>query len=139
MTKNVLHFTPRDELEPRENVKLFIALCRQSEVLGASSQFDSDVWSVGSLKGRNSVHRAVFSTYESVRDGRSDQAMPQPFLDFAKATLIYLHDCRPVVSQSVRVSALRFLEAALRQGSKASRPTAVDIGVLDSAVELAVK
>ncbi|HDS0921991.1 hypothetical protein [Stenotrophomonas bentonitica] len=139
MTKNVLHFTPRDELEPRENIQQFITICRKSKVLGANCQFDSDVWSLGSFKGHNKVHRAVFSTYESVRGGRSVETMPQPFLDFAKATLIYLHDCRPVVSQSIRVSALRFLEAALRQGNKASRPTAVDIGVLDSAVELAVR
>lgn len=139
MTNNLLHFTPRDELEPRENIQQFITLCRRSRVLGASSQFDSDVWSLGGFKGHNKIHRVVFSTYESVRDARSGQTMPQPFLDFAKATLIYLHDCRPVVSQSPRVSALRFLEAALRQGNKASRPTAVDAEVLDSAVELAVK
>ncbi|WP_340568892.1 hypothetical protein [Stenotrophomonas sp. G106K1] len=139
MTKNVLHFTPRDELEPLENIQQFIAICRQSEVLGASAQFESDVWILGNLKGHNTVNRAIFRTYESVRDGRRGLPMPQPFLDFAKATLVYLHDCRPVVSQGIRLSALRVMEAALRQGNKGSRPSAVDVGVLDGAVEIAVQ
>ena len=46
---------------------------------------------------------------------------------------------RPVVCQAVRVSALRFLEAALRGCGKDSCPTAVNEDVLDTAVELARK
>lgn len=65
--------------------------------------------------------------------------MPPPFIDFAKALLIYLQDSRPVSSQGARVSALRYLEAALREWGKGSRPTAVNVEVLDTAVELAHK
>jgi len=74
---------------------------------------------------------------EAASKAASEPSMPQPFLDFAKAALVYLHDKRPVVSQSLRISALRCLEAALREWSKGSRPTAVNVDVLDTAVELA--
>jgi hypothetical protein len=133
----VLSFTPRAELEPSANLEVFVRLCRDSEVLGAKSQFDKNVWDVGYLKGHNKVHRVVFSTLEASRENKPTPSLPHPFLDFAKATLVYLHDKRAVESQSVRIAAFRCLEAALRESSKGSRPTAVDEMVLDSAVELA--
>ena len=74
---------------------------------------------------------------EAASKRASVPCLPEPFMDFSKAALVYLHDRRPVVSQAVRVSALRFLEAALRDSNKGSRPTAVTSEVLDSAVELA--
>jgi len=139
MSTAVLHFTPRAELEPQANLDAFIELCKQSEVLGACRQFGLNVWEIGFLKGHNKVHRAVFSSLEASSVGAPEPTMPQPFLDFAKAALVYLHDKRPVVSNSVRVAAFRCLEAALREWSKGSRPTAVNVDVLDTAVELARK
>lgn len=139
MSTPVLNFTPRAELEPLANIGAFVELCRESEVLGAKGQFDKNVWDVGYLKGHNKVHRAVFSTLEASSNNEAEPSLPHPFLDFAKATLVYLHDKRPVTSISPRVAALRCLEAALRDLSKGSRPTAVDEMVLDSAVEFARK
>jgi hypothetical protein len=132
-----LTFTPKSELEPSANLDAFVKLCRNSEVLGAKRQFHINVWDIGYLKGHNTVHRAVFSTLEASGDNQHEPSLPAPFLDFAKATLVYLHDKRPVESQTTRVTALRCLEAALRHLNKGSRPTAVDEMVLDSAVELA--
>lgn len=137
MSAAVLHFTPKAELGPQSNLEALVATCRQSEVLRACDQFDRNVWDIGYLKGHKKVHRAVFSTLEASSRGLSDPSFPQPFLDFAKATLVYLHDRRPVVSQDVRVAALRCLEAALRESSKGARPTAVNEDVLDNAVALA--
>jgi hypothetical protein len=71
--------------------------------------------------------------------GEAEPSLPQPFLDFAKATIIYLQDTKPAVDQGTRISALRCLEAALRECRKDSRPTAVDETILDTAVELAMK
>ena len=139
MSASVLNFTTRAELEPSANLEVFVRLCRDSEVLGAKSQFEKNVWDVGYLKGQNKVHRAVFSTLEASRENEPSPSLPHPFLDFAKATLVYLHDKRAVESQSTRIAALRCLEAALRESSKGSRPTAVDEMVLDSAVQLAKK
>lgn len=137
MSAPVLSFTPRAELGPAANLNKFIALCRQSDVLGARSQFDKNVWEIGHFKGQNKQNRVVFSTLEASDQNKSVPAFPTQFLDFAKAAIVYLHDKQPVVSQSPRVGALRCLEAALRESGKGSRPTAIDEMVLDSAVELA--
>lgn len=139
MSAPVLHFTPRAELEPQANLAAFIEVCKQSEVLGAWRQFALNVWDIGHFKGQNKVNRAVFSSLEASSASLPEPAMPQPFLDFAKAALVYLHDKRPVVSQAIRIAALRCLEAALREWSKGSRPTGVNVDVLDTAVELAKK
>ena len=139
MRAPVLNFTPCAELEPSANLEAFVQICRDSEVLSAKAQFDKNVWEVGYLKGQNKVHRAVFSTLEASSKGEPTPSLPDPFLDFAKATLVYLHDKRAVKSQSMRIAALRCLEASLRESSKGSRPTAVEEMVLDSAVELAKK
>lgn len=139
MSATILHFTPRAELEPQANLEAFIELCKQSEVLGASRQFDLNVWELGHFKGQNKVQRAIFSSLEASRDSAAEPAMPLPFLDFAKAALVYLHDKREVVSQGPRIAAFRCLEAALREWSKVPRPTAVNVEVLDTAVELARK
>ena len=139
MNAPILHFTPRVELEPQVNLAAFIEVCKQSEVLGARRQFASNVWDIGYLKGLNKVSRVVFSSLEASNASLPEPAMPQPFLDFAKAALVYLHDKRPVVSQGIRIAALRYLEAALREWSKGSLPTSINVDVLDTAVELAKK
>ena len=137
MSTSVLNFTPRAELEPLANLAAFVELCRNSDVLDAKKQFEKNVWDVGYMKGRNTVQRAVFSTLQAVSENNREPSLPPPFLDFAKAIIVYLQDKKPVISPNRRITALRYLEAALRDLSKGSRPTAVDEVVLDSAVELA--
>lgn len=139
MSASILHFTPRKELGAQGNLAAFIALCRQSEVVNANKQFDSDSWDIGNLRGRNGVHRAVFSTLEAAQTNSATPALPPIFLEFAKAIIVYLQDQRPVVSVGQRISAIRCLESALREWNKGSRPTAVDVQVLNTAVELARK
>lgn len=139
MRASILHFTPRAELGSQENLAAFIELCRQSEILSASNQFDLHIWDIGNLKGKNGVHRAVFSTLEAAQTSSATPTLPPPFLAFAKAILVYLQDRRPVVSIGQRIAALRCLEAALREWSKGSRPTAIDSQVLDTATDLARK
>ncbi len=139
MSASILHFIPRADLGAQENLAGFIELCKQSEVLNARNQFESDVWNVGNLKGRNGIHRAVFSTLEAAQTSSATPALPPPFLEFAKAIMVYLQDRRPVVSIAPRIAALRCLDAALREWSKGSRPTAVDVQVLDTATDLARK
>lgn len=135
----VLNFVPRAELDAAENLSAFVELCRASEVLGARSQFDSNSWDIGYHKGKNRIHRAIFSTLEasSAPNPKAEPSLPVPFLDFAKAVLVYMHDMRPVESQGPRMAALRCIEASLRQLNKGSRPMAVAPTVLDTAVELA--
>lgn len=139
MSASVLHFIPRSELEPQENLAAFVELCRQSAVLNARGQFESNAWVMGHRKGKNSIQRAVFSTLEAAQTSSPTPVFPSTFLEFAKAIIVYLQDRRPVVSIAQRISALRCLETALREWSKDSRPTAVNVEVLDTAVELARK
>lgn len=140
MSASVLHFTPSAELAPHQNMLAFISVCRKSAVLGANDQFDEDIWQGGYRKGQSDLKRILFSTLESSRLGRlrPRTALPEPFLSFAKACMVYLHDREPVVSQSHRISALRHLEAALRQLNRASCPTAVDVQVLEVATAMIV-
>lgn len=133
----VLHFVPRAELDPSTNVEAFVKLCRVSEVLSANTQFEQNIWDAGHFKGQNKAHRVVFSTLEAAAKSEPEPSLPAPFLDFAKAMIVFLQDKRPVESQAPRIAALRCLEAALRQLNKALRPTAVNPEVLDAAVELA--
>lgn len=139
----VLHFVPRAELDAAANLAAFIELCRESDVLDARTQFESNAWNLGYLKGQNKLNRAIFGRHEasSASRTRSRSAaidnLPEPFLDFAKAVIVYMQDMRPVENQQSRLAALRCMEAALRQLNKGSRPTAVDPTVLDTAVELA--
>lgn len=137
MSASILHFISRTELQPEANIGAFVALCRQSSVLDSCGQFDSNIWDLGHVKGQNKTQRAIFSSMEASQICQSQPVMAQPFLDFAKAVLVYLQDKRPVVCQAVRVAALRFLEAALRAHGKDSHPTAVNEEILDAAVELA--
>jgi len=139
VTAFILQFTPRSEVGPQENLTAFVELCKQSDVLNARDQFQSDVWSIGQQKGKNGLLRAVFSTLEASETASPTPVFPTPFIEFAKATLVYLHDRRPVVSVAPRIAALRCLEASLREWSKGSRPTAVNVEILDTAVELARK
>lgn len=137
MTTPVLHFTPRAELQPLQNLEAFIAICRDSDILNARAQFDRNTWDVGHFKGQNKTHRAVFSTLEASALNKSEPSLETPFIDFAKAVLVYMQDERPVTSQAPRIAALRCMEAALRSLNKGSRPTAVNEDVLDQAVKLA--
>lgn len=139
MTASVIQFTPRAELEPEENLKALIEVCKNSDVLNARSQFDLDVWEANRLKGHTTIQRLIFSTLEAARLNSPQPCMAQPFLDFAKATMVYLQDTRPVLSYGQRLGALRCLEAALGAWNKGARPTAVTSEVLDTAVELARK
>lgn len=137
MSAPVLHFTPRDELGPNGNLAAFVEMCQKSDILDARTQFELNAWDLGHLKSQNKRNRVVFSTDEAAERNESEPSFPQPFLEFAKAATVYLQSQKPVVSQGQRIPAFRCLEAALREWNKGSRPTAVNVEILDTAVEIA--
>lgn len=139
MSARVLQFSPLSLLDAHVNLAAFIGLCRNSSVLDARTQFEKNVWDCGHLKGKNTVQRLIFSTLDAARASAYEPCMAHPFLDFAKATVTYLQDMRPVLSQGQRIAALRFLEAALLAWNKGATPTSVNAEILDTAVELARK
>ncbi|MGF6527615.1 integrase [Variovorax sp. PvP013] len=137
MTASVLYFTPKNELSATENIRAFVLLCRSSMVLRACEQWTSNNWECGYLKGHNKKNRANFVTLDAAAANAFTPSFPAPFLDFAKAIIVYMQDYAPVVSQAPRIGALRCIESALVDLNKDSRPSAVNEVVLDRAVELA--
>jgi hypothetical protein len=137
---DLIHFTPRAELDCRENLRGFIGACRnQLTAFGAELPFDQDVWDVTEaldLKAKNGRCRVVFSTWNSVNDS-TPASMAEPFLSFAKAYIRYQHGLRPTLAIAQRVAALRALEAALVGSGGPADPTLVSAQTLDRAAQLA--
>lgn len=137
MTVLRLFFQAHEDWSCDECLRKFIQICRESSVLNASAQFDANVWEHGPLlKGKNNECRVIFSTREAAQSRSRVPCMDEKFLPFAKSILVYRQSIKPVISQSTRLSALRYLEAALRQCGKDCRPNSIDSQVLDSAVAL---
>ncbi len=135
---NFINFTPKRELGAKDNLCAFIALCRdQLTIFGSDLDFESNVWDLTAeiqIKGRGHSVRAIFSSWESVNSPRPE-AMPEPFLSFAKAYFRYQHGLRPRSDVSKRLSALRALCAALVEHGTANLILA-DAGVFNRASQL---
>ena len=139
MTAEIIVFKPRDELRAEENLQEFIDACRKSNIFDAQKNFDENSWEANRLKGHNTIQRLIVSTLEAARMNMPAPVMAQPFLDFAKATIIYLQGMRPVVTYGQRLAALRCLDAALQTWNKGAKPTEISTEILDAAVNLAKK
>lgn len=127
----VILFRPRAELDAAGNLAGFVTSCRNElTVFGADLPFDETIWDVSdsiTLKGRgNKRVRMVFSSFETM-DTATRSPMAEPFLGFAKAYMRYMQGVRPVVGFIPRLTALRALEAALREGGGIPNP--INIGV----------
>ena len=136
---DVIHFTPRAELDASANLRGFIDVCRtRLTAFGAHLPFDEDIWDVTEaldLKARNGASRLVFSTWGTVNDA-APSSMPEPFLSFAKAFLRYQHALRPTKSVGRRLAALRALEAALSEKGPGTHPSAASPETLHRAAQL---
>lgn len=124
---NIILFTPKADIEASENMRGFIAMCRNDlRTFGAELNFDANVWDItGSieLKGRGEKRfRVPFTTFSAVRE-RKIQFMEAPFIDFAKADFRYSFSMRPTKSPGRRVVALRALEQALTEKGEHPNPT----------------
>jgi hypothetical protein len=135
----VIHFTPRAELDAGANLRGFIDVCRtRLTAFGKHLPFDEDVWDVTAaldLKAKNGASRLVFSTWDTVNDA-APSSMPEPFLSFAKAFMRYQHALRPTKGVGQRLAALRALEAALSENSPGTPPTAASPQTLHRAAQL---
>jgi hypothetical protein len=137
---DLIHFTPRAELDCKANLRGFVDACRnQLTAFGAELPFEQDVWDVTDaldLKAKNGRCRVVFSTWKTVNDS-TPASMAEPFLSFAKAYIRYQHGLRPTLAIAQRVAALRALEAALVESGGPADPTRVSAQTLDRAAQLA--
>ncbi len=140
---DIIHFTPRSELNAEKNLASFIQQCRDDlTVFGSDLPFDNDVWDLGDhikLSGRNLRVRAVFSSFEAAKVSQSQPTMSPRFLDFAKAYFRYIYGLRPTKIVGQRLAALRLVDASLGEAGLDGRVTAIESMVLDRACSLAIE
>lgn len=122
MPDSVVVFTPKAQRHAAENLGEFVAMVRfQLTIFGADLRFDDMAWDITDtirLKGHGKKRvRIYFSTQETVDDLMPTQ-MAEPFASFAKAYIRYMQGMRPTKNPSIRVSALRALDAAHRKSCR---------------------
>jgi hypothetical protein len=136
---DVIHFTPRADLDAQTNLNAFVHVCREKlTAFGADLPFDADSWSVSrhiNIKARRSELRIVFSSWETEKGGAL-KSMSEPFLSFAKSYMRFQHSVRPTKSIGQRISALRALEVALLEEGGVPNPVNVRHETLYRAVQI---
>jgi hypothetical protein len=138
LVADIIHFTPRSELEADANLRNFVEVCRtQLTIFGAHLKFDDDVWDVTDALGLKQTKRLriVFSTLGSVK-ATSPTPFSEPFLSFGKAYMRYQHGLRPTKAIGARIAALRALEAALSENGSVPDPTSANSQILNRAAQL---
>ena len=139
MAADIVIFTPKAEVDASANMSAFIAMCRsQLTIFGVGLPFENAVWDVTAavqLKGHGKKRvRITFSTQETV-DAMNPVQMAEPFVSFAKACVRYMQGMRPTKNPAFRVTALRALEAALRERGH-SDPVKIDGDTLNRAARV---
>src|SRR5471030_402389 len=139
---NVFIFTPRAELNAKENLSQFIDMCRnKSTVFGQDLPFDEHIWDLSDtiqLRGRTTTVRAIFSSYEAVKADRSEPTMSQDFLPFAKAFFRYRYGLRPTAAWNWRLAALRALDHVLSARDIVVQITSITSEIFDQVRNLII-
>lgn len=139
----IIVFTPKAELAAAENLRGFVAMCRDElTVFGADLPFDDNAWDItGYVELRGQSNKRIgfnFSNLATV-SSRAPSPMQEPFLSFAKGYVRYMQGMRPIKNVGLRVGALRMLETALSENGEKPDPIKVDAGILNRAAQLAVE
>ena len=142
MAADIVVFAPKAELDASANLAAFVAMCKSRlTVFGADLPFDDMAWDVTEavrLKGRGKKRvRIYFSTQETQND-KSPTQMGDPFESFAKAYVRYMQGMRPTKNPAFRVTALRALDASLREGGQLD-PIKVDGDTFNRAARIIVE
>lgn len=148
-----IDFMPKKNSDVQENITAFVSFVRNKfEPLLRSNNFDDSIWSMAGLIGlvqhgkfiyytRHGVDLRKFSLLYKLKQGLpvvlpSDVLMREPFLSFSKALLVYLHAFEKTTSIYTRVTALRYLEAALHEITGSTCPSATTPEVMNKACGL---
>lgn len=138
---DIILFTPRAELDAEENMRGFIAMCKnQLTIFGADLRFDDVTWDVTDalqLKGKGRQRTRI--TFSSMATAKSNNPSPmsEPFASFAKAFVRYMQGMRPTKIVAGRVAALRALEAAINEcHTEKSLTSRMDAAAFNRAAQL---
>ncbi|WP_033409827.1 hypothetical protein [Rudaea cellulosilytica] len=126
---NMVLFTPRHDLSAKENFAEFIRVCRYDlTIFGADLDWESYSW--------HSAGVAFGNIEQTTRKLRPENAMKEPFAEFAKAYFRYQQGIRPNKSKT-EMRALKCLERALDEGASGPNIAGIRGDVLDRAAVLA--
>lgn len=152
----LIRFIPRATLDAGANLAGFIDLVRtRFSLLRARNRFEEDAWSMEGLGAKGGSQKFLYFTQLGVipqqhyPKGRRVKSTPadipevkllrEPFRQFAKAILAYLHAWQQTTSLPNRLASLRYLEAALQEINGSTCPTHTTPEVLNRAIGLAAE
>lgn len=125
----IIQFTPRREADVRENLAEFIRRCRfDLTVFDKNLAWDENNWPSAGVSFGNMEHKTRILS--------PDNAMKQPFIDFAKAYLRYQQGHKPTTVKQ-EITALKCLERALILSFGRADISDLNIAILDSAASIA--
>lgn len=128
MAAEIFQFKPKEALSAAENLKAFIAKCRDDlTVFGADLDWNAMIWPKVTVFAKLGV---------TTRKPSSEQEMDLAYTDFAKAYFRYQQGHKPTGTKN-ESQALRAIEAALLQVTGAADIGNLSIAVLDEAAVLA--
>lgn len=126
---NIFVFIPKHELSANANMAEFVRACREELTLfGPYLDWENNTWQTANAAFGNIDQGSVA--------GGVTQPLAKPFLDFAKAYFRYRHTQAPNLHR-FELRALRCVERALVEQTGAADPSAINVGVLDLAAQIA--
>jgi len=137
---NIFVFTPRADLDAKQNIALFVQRCRdESTVFGVDLPFDEAKWDISKTinsKGRTKAVRVIFSSYHAAKDNKELPTMSPLFLPFAQAYFRYSYGLRATTAWSNRLTALRVIDEVLCQRGLFGQVTSINHDILNEACNL---
>lgn len=118
MSGNVVELPSKRNIAAERNFSQFVAQAKISTVFGSDFNFDSNIWDVTAQvaqKSKRSRTTIVFGAWGQPRPSKNVQTewISQPFLEFAKAYIVYQYELTRKVSFVRDLQALRVLDYAL--------------------------
>ena len=135
---NIIDFKPQSYLKSSTQLDAFIAWAKETLPKGVSNKrvhagirWDMDSWH------KSGIHSCAFTAYGSPKNAKAKDKkyMQQPFIDFAKALIVYYRVFRGKRSAKDWLSAARILEVALVELSGKRDVTRVSAAICNRACE----
>jgi len=126
---NVVLFTPKSELDKKQNLQDFLNFAKQLPPLSQEMDYDSNYW-----KGIVNFTKLGVNA----RDKNPENLLHPSIIPFAKAYVIY---CKSVekTKNTHQLKAIRVIEKAILQRHPDIDVTQIDSNVLDRAAQIALE
>ncbi len=139
MSNTVVKFASKRLIASERNLANFISQARSSSIFGSDFNFDLNIWDVTaqlaqkSKRGRTTL---VFGAWRQPRPSKNVRSawISEPFLQFAKAYIVYQYELTRKISFVRDLQALRVLDHALNSCGY-SCPTKLTSAIFNSAAE----